>query len=98
MCEFMASPDEETHAFILRFWREPRTLEGSEPVWRGVIEHVPTGRRHYVKDLNELVLFVISYVREMGVALGWRWRLWAWWQLRHVDGLELPLSGAHRDE
>ncbi len=78
----MALPDEKTSAFILRFWREPRTLEGANPIWRGMIEHVPTGQQRYVKELDELGLFIISHLREMGIVLSWRWRLWAWWQTR----------------
>lgn len=88
----MASPNEETHAFILRFWLEPRTTEGVEPIWRGVIEHVPTGQRRYVKDVDELVLFFISHLREMGVVFSWRWRLWARWQARDLKDQEQQLS------
>ena len=88
----MASPDKETHAFVLRFWREPRTLKGSEPIWRGVIEHVPSGQRRYEKDLNELMLFVIYHLQKIGVVLSWRRRLRVWWWSGSIDNSELPVK------
>lgn len=81
----MASSNKDSYTFILRFWHEPRILKDAEPIWRGVIEQVPTGQRRYVKDLDEIVLFIILYMREMGVVFSWRWRLWVWWHTRHLD-------------
>ena len=58
---------ETTHAFILRLWLEPREIEGVDPEWRGMIEHVPSGKRRYVTDLRDLMAFIAVYLEEMGI-------------------------------
>ena len=88
----MTTPEEETSAFILRFWREARTLEDVDPIWRSVLEEVPTGRRYYMKDLDELVMFVFSHLREKGVTFNWCWRLWARWQAIRLGGQEQEMT------
>lgn len=50
-----------THVFILRFWLEPREIEGAEPEWRGVIEHVQSGERRYFRNLEVMLSFVAKY-------------------------------------
>jgi hypothetical protein len=50
-----------THVFILRFWLEPREIEGAEPEWRGVIEHVESGERRYFRNLEVMLSFVAKY-------------------------------------
>jgi hypothetical protein len=61
----MKSFCEDTHSFILRCWREPRELEAAEPVWRGEVEHVPTGKRVYFNNFEELKGFLASYLPEI---------------------------------
>ena len=61
--------------FILRVWLERREIEGTTPKWRGVIEHVPSGERRYVKDLVEIRAFVVPYLEIMGAKPGNRQRL-----------------------
>ena len=58
----MADFEEHTQVFIVRIWREPRGSEGAPAIWRGVIEHVPTGERRYLTDLNEIPIFVVSHL------------------------------------
>ena len=58
----MESIEEQTHAFIVRFWLEPREIEGAKPLWRGVIEHVPSGRQNFLKGLDEITAFIESYL------------------------------------
>ncbi len=59
---------EDTHSFVLRCWREPRELEEAAPVWRGEVEHVPTGKRIYFKNFEELKGFLASYLPEITVS------------------------------
>jgi hypothetical protein len=66
----MESSPEHTHAFIVRIWIEPREIEGETPLWRGVIEHVGSGERRYIKHLKELEEFIAIYLKKMGVGLG----------------------------
>jgi hypothetical protein len=70
--------EEHTHVFIVRIWREPREIEDASPEWRGVIEHVPDGKRRYLKDLAEIAAFIAPYLKEMGVQLEIRWRVRRW--------------------
>jgi hypothetical protein len=58
----MDLPADNTHAFIVRFWLEPREIQGEKPLWRGVIEHVPSGRKLYLKGLDEITAFIGYYL------------------------------------
>jgi len=55
----------DTHSFILRFWSEPRESGGATPLWRGEVEHVPTGKRIYFKNFDELEQFLAPYLPVM---------------------------------
>lgn len=52
------------HSFIVRFWLEPRELDNARPIWRGVVEHVATGEKLYLKNLEEVKQFIVSYLPE----------------------------------
>jgi hypothetical protein len=67
-----------TQVFIVRIWLEPRDIENATAEWRGVIEHLPTGERRYVKDLGELQAFMATYLEGMRVELGLRSRMRRW--------------------
>lgn len=56
-----------THAFIARFWLESRDLENARPIWRGVVEHVTSGERHYLDDLDEVKAFIAVYLQDPAV-------------------------------
>jgi hypothetical protein len=58
-----------THAFIVRFWLEPREIEDNMPIWRGMIKHVPSGRRIYIKNFREIIPFIESHLESAGVNL-----------------------------
>jgi hypothetical protein len=58
----LASFEDDTQVFIVRFWRETRELEGAHPIWRGSVEHLPSGRRVYVKNLKEVENAMSSFV------------------------------------
>jgi hypothetical protein len=80
----MNLPEENAHAFLVRIWSEPREIEQARPEWRGMIEHIPSGQRRYVKNLDELAAFIASYLELMGVKLEGYWRLRQWlkqWQM-----------------
>jgi hypothetical protein len=59
----MSPPDEKTHVFIVRLWLEAREIEGAETLWRGVVEHVSSGQRRYVDNLDEIPAFIAGYLR-----------------------------------
>ena len=74
--------EENTHVFIVRFWREPREVAGTRPEWRGVIEHVNSNEVRYVRGLNEVVTFIAARIgMERGQRDGpgyWIRRFGAW--------------------
>ena len=63
----MDSFEANTHVFIVRIWLEPRDSITATPEWRGMIEHVPSGERHYLQDLQSVPAFIQPYLEQMGV-------------------------------
>ena len=59
----------QTATFIVKIWVEENDLE-VEKVWRGYITHVTSGTRKYVKNLDEIKLFIDQYIKSMGRILG----------------------------
>jgi hypothetical protein len=59
--------DESDHVFIVRFWQERREIEQAPPEGRGMIEHVISGERRYLKNLDEMTEFILQYVEGMDV-------------------------------
>jgi hypothetical protein len=53
---------DHAHAFIVRFWLEPGKIQGEKPRWRGLIEHVPTGRQLSLRGLDEITAFIGYYL------------------------------------
>jgi hypothetical protein len=56
---------EPTNLFIIRIWREPREIEGAPSIWRGVIEHVPSGERMYLQQWNNILNFIFRFVQPL---------------------------------
>ena len=83
----MDYPEDSDHAFIIRIWRENREIQDAEPTWRGVIEHVPTGKKRYLHDLAHIITFLNLYLVKMGVKTSYFWR-WAVW----IRGLKFYLK------
>jgi hypothetical protein len=74
----METPEFQTHAFIVRVWLEETAEEAGRAMWRGHVTHVPSGARRYVKDLDEVVAFIVPYLQELGVRVALFWRVRAW--------------------
>jgi hypothetical protein len=56
---------QQASVFIVRIWCEPREIEGAPPLWRGVIEHMPSGERRYVQSLQEIVDLIALYLDDI---------------------------------
>lgn len=52
------------HIFIVRIWREYRDLEHTDSILRGVIQHVPSGKKYPLTDFNSILAFILSYLQE----------------------------------
>lgn len=63
----MNQPENSTESFVVRVWLERRELTDAPPQWRGVVEHVGSGKRKYFLDLDTIVLFMAEYMRGWGV-------------------------------
>ena len=63
----MDLPESHTHSFIIKIWRE-QVVEGENHfTWRGHITRVPGGERRYLKDLDDIALFILPSIEAMGV-------------------------------
>lgn len=62
--------EESDHAFVIRIWKEHREIEDADPSWRGVIEHVPSGKKRYFQDLLHIIGFINPYFEQMGLSSG----------------------------
>jgi hypothetical protein len=57
----MDQEDSHTHSFIIRIWIEELNDEGDQKAWRGHITHVPSGKRRYMKDFDDILAFILPY-------------------------------------
>lgn len=80
----MDETESAAQSFIVRVWVEERAEEGGHGVWRGHITHVSSGRRHYLKNLDEIGDFIAPYLEITGVKPKRRWRIRQW--LRRLRG------------
>lgn len=50
--------------FVLKIWIEGNHLEIGK-VWRGYITHVTSGNKKYIKNLDEIKIFLDQYIKSM---------------------------------
>ena len=75
-----------THTFVIRLWLEETIQEQGKATWRGHITHLLTKQRRYLQDPDDVVLFILPYLAEMGVKIQLKWRIKWWlarWRQRH---------------
>ncbi len=60
-----ASSVQAQYLFIVRLWLEP---DGNLPVWRGSVEHTPSGQRTYFQSLEGLCQFISLRLEQPGLA------------------------------
>lgn len=72
------SLESTSQSFIVKIWIEDRAEETDLGVWYGHITHVPSGKRHYLKNLDEIRDFITPHLEEMGVKLEMRWSVSRW--------------------
>jgi hypothetical protein len=68
----MDLPERDTHSFIIKIWIEEINDGTGNASWRGHITHVPGGERRYLRNLDEIVVFIEPFLARMGVKLR-RW-------------------------
>ncbi len=67
-------------SFIVKVWVEESAEGTSHGVWHGHITHIPSGKRHYLKNLAEIRDFIAPHLEEMGVKLDTGWRIARWFR------------------
>lgn len=65
-------------SFVVRVWIEQASADGHQTQWRGHITHIPSGDAQYFKDLAEVPLIMASHLQQMGVKMGFGWRVRQW--------------------
>ncbi len=71
-------PESNTHSFIVKIWLEETVEEDGRAIWRGYITHVPGGERRYMKQPNDILMFIMPFLNKMGVRSSVRWRIRQW--------------------
>jgi hypothetical protein len=51
-----------THAFVVRLWREEKADVDKQALWRGHITHVASGEQKYFQKLDEIPVFIQTYL------------------------------------
>jgi hypothetical protein len=72
--------EDNTASFIVRIRREVGNAPGSAGDWRGSIEHVPSGRRAFFRDLGAIVKFMKPHLTDLGIDTASRF-----WELMSDD-------------
>jgi hypothetical protein len=62
-----ASAEFNVHSFIVKVWLEEEATKNSDSSWHGHITHVPSGEKRYLKDLDQIALFIRPYLEAMGI-------------------------------
>ena len=65
-----ASAEFNVHSFIVKVWVEEEATKDSTAIWRGHITHVPGCEKRYLKNLDDIALFIQPYLEAMGIQFG----------------------------
>ena len=71
-------PEHITQSFIAKIWLEESAGETGRASWRGHITQVPSGKRQYIKNLDDIALFIAPRLEEMGARVALFWRIQRW--------------------
>ena len=72
--------ENNTRVFMVKIWVEERTDGKIKTKWRGQIAHIPSNERRYFSDLFDIILFVLPYLRKMGIRIGFFWQFIDWYK------------------
>jgi hypothetical protein len=67
----MEPADTRIFSVIVKIWVE----DSGQTTWHGRVTHVPSGEQRYVRDLDEIGLFVGQFLEQFQVRLGACWRI-----------------------
>jgi hypothetical protein len=69
-------PEFKVHSFIVKLWFEDETQRKGMGGWHGHITHVPSGDRHHLKELEDIVRFIRPYIGELDRTVTSKIRRW----------------------
>jgi hypothetical protein len=75
----------ERHSFIVRLRLEETGERLERRIWRGRVQHVPSGEERPVRGLGDLGDFMAAHVERSGIRLGRSWRVRWWFRRRRGD-------------
>ena len=78
----MSFLSDERHVFVIRLWREPREVDAVEPLWRGAIEHIPSGDRGPVTEMADITSFIDEHIEVSRSHSPWQRAMREWFNRR----------------
>lgn len=81
----MSFVDDDRHAFVIRLWREPREVDDDGRLWRGTIEHIPSGDRRAVTEMADITGFIDEHLDILARRRQWQRTVRAWLSRRPTD-------------
>ena len=69
----MISSESMIQSFVIKISVEETADETGQTLWRGHITHIPSRRRVYIKELNDVIHFIVPYLEKMGIELDQEW-------------------------
>ena len=58
-------PESKVHSFIVKLCLDDAEHRSGKAGWHGHITHVPSGERRYLRQLQDIVVFIKAYVGEI---------------------------------
>ena len=55
-------PESKVQSFIVKLWLEDQGEKTGSGKWHGYVTHVPSGERRYLKEFQDIVVFIKSYI------------------------------------
>jgi len=63
----MDALDVTIQSFVIKIWLEETATETNRYLWRGHITHIPSRQRVYIEELNQVIRFMVPYMKQMGI-------------------------------
>lgn len=80
MSNELESYETNTCVFVVKIWVEDSADGKIKTNWRGHIAHIPSNERRYFSDLFDIILFVLPYLRKMGIRISLFWQVINWYR------------------
>lgn len=89
--------ESSNQSFIIKIWIEETAEEAGDVVWRGHITHVGSGERHYFTVPDDILVFMMPYLRRHGIKFELNHSFPYWWR-RWKKFLSQRISPSQEEE